>query len=159
MIVIGSIYIYFFSDKVLPDNKRLLEDKPEAERNYLVETQVKKKSNLVGKTVDESGLRNLPGLYLVEIQRHKRVIFVVSNNLLIEAGDRLIFAGDKSPIADLMDANSGLTIPSVGMLHRKKRTEVVEIVISHNSAFIDKTLKDVNFRSKFDAAVIGIHRI
>lgn len=158
MIVIGSIYIYFFSDKVLPDNKRLLEDKPEAERNYLVETQVKKKSNLVGKTVDESGLRNLPGLYLVEIQRHKRVIFVVSNNLLIEAGDRLIFAGDKSPIADLMDANSGLTIPSVGMLHRKKRTEVVEIVISHNSAFIDKTLKDVNFRSKFDAAVIGIHR-
>ncbi len=158
MIVIGSIYIYFFSDKVLPDNKSLLEDKPEAERNYLVETQVKKKSNLVGKTVDESGLRNLPGLYLVEIQRHKRVIFVVSNNLLIEAGDRLIFAGDKSPIADLMDANSGLTIPSVGMLHRKKRTEVVEIVISHNSAFIDKTLKDVNFRSKFDAAVIGIHR-
>ena len=158
MILIGSIYIYFFGYKVLPDKKAEEDISTENNRNYLVETQVKKNSNLVGKTVGDSGLRNLYGLYLVEIRRQNRVLFVVSNNLMIEAGDNLVFAGDKAPIADLMDTNSGLTIPSVGMLHRKKRTEVVEVVVSHNSLFIGKILKQINFRSRFDAAVISIHR-
>jgi len=154
MIIIGAIYIYLFGNKILPDNKATEDKSTENKRNYLVETQVKKNSNLVGKSVGESGLRSIYGLYLVEIRRQNRVLFIVSNNLLIEA----VFAGDKAPIADLMDANSGLTIPSVGMLHRKKRTEVVEVVVSHNSFFIGKILKQINFRSRFDAAVISIHR-
>ncbi len=158
MIIIGAAYLYFFGYKILPDIKVQEDESTENKRNYLVETQVKKNSNLVGKSVGESGLRNIKGLYLVEIQRQNRVLFVVSDNLLIEAGDILVFAGDKAPIADIMDANSGLTIPSVGMLHRKKRTEVVEVVVSHNSLFIGKILKQINFRSRFDAAVISIHR-
>jgi di/tricarboxylate transporter len=158
MIFIGSLFIYAFSNKLLPDHKGLLNGDEEAERTYLVETRVKKNSNLIGKTIGESGLRNFNGLYLVEIRRHNRLLFVVSNNLLIEEGDGLVFAGDKNPIAEIMDTNSGLTIPHVGMLHRKKHAEVVEIVISHNSSMIGKQLKDINFRAQYDAAVISIHR-
>ncbi len=158
MIILGSLFIYFFAARLLPDNRALLNESDEAERTYIVETKVKKKSKFIGKTIGESGLRNLAGLYLVEIRRLNRVLFVVSNNQIIEANDILIFAGDKTPIADIMDSDSGLTIPSVGMLHRQKQTEVVEIVISHNSSMIGKQLTDVNFRSRFDAAVISIHR-
>ncbi len=158
MIVIGIAYLYFFGHRMLPDNKADDNDVDDIHRNYLIETQVKKNSNLVGKTIGESGLRNLNGLYLVEIRRQTRVFFVVSNNLSIEAGDLLVFAGNREPIADLMDANSGLSIPEIGMLHRKKSTEVVEVVVSHNSSFIGKILKHINFRSRYDAAVISIHR-
>ena len=158
MIWIGILYIYLFGNKILPDYQSFSRDIPGGERTYLVETQVTKSSNLIGKTIGESGLRDLTGLYMIEVQRQNKVIFVVSNDLLIEVGDLLVFAGDRSPIADLMDSNSGLTIPSVGMLHRQKHTEVVEVVISHNSYFIGKCLKDINFRRRYDAAVISIHR-
>jgi di/tricarboxylate transporter len=158
MIVIGILFIYIWGEKLLPSREELDEDFPRDNRTYLIETQVRKKSNLIGKTIEESGLRNISGLYLVEIQRNDRKIFVVSNNLIISQNDILVFAGDTSPVAELTKSNSGLTIPSVGMLHRKKQTEVVEIVISHNSSMINKSLKEINFRARFDAAVIGIHR-
>ena len=51
-----------------------------------------------------------------------------------------------------------MILPSVGMLHRKKYTEVVEVVISHKSSLINKTVKNFNFRAKYDAAVIAVHR-
>jgi di/tricarboxylate transporter len=44
------------------------------------------------------------------------------------------------------------------MMHRKKKTEVVEIVVSQNSSIIGKTVKEVRFRARYDAAVIAVHR-
>lgn len=158
MILIGFLYLFFWGEKLLPSREKLDEDSPENNRTYLIETQVRKNSDLIGKTIEESGLRNMKGLYLVEIQRDNRKIFVVSNNLIISQDDILVFAGDTAPVAELTKSGSGLTIPSVGMLHKKKQTEVVEIVISHNSSMIQKSLKEINFRSRYDAAVIGIHR-
>jgi len=158
MIIIGFLYLFFWGEKLLPSREKLDEDSPENNRTYLIETQVRKNSDLIGKTIEESGLRNMKGLYLVEIQRDNRKIFVVSNNLIISQDDILVFAGDTAPVAELTKSGSGLTIPSVGMLHKKKQTEVVEIVISHNSSMIHKSLKEINFRSRYDAAVIGIHR-
>ena len=158
MIIIGFLYLFFLGEKLLPSREKLDEDSPENNRTYLIETQVRKNSDLIGKTIEESGLRNMKGLYLVEIQRDNRKIFVVSNNLIISQDDILVFAGDTAPVAELTKSGSGLTIPSVGMLHKKKQTEVVEIVISHNSSMIHKSLKEINFRSRYDAAVIGIHR-
>lgn len=158
MIIIGFLYLFFWGEKLLPSREKLDEDYPENNRTYLIETQVRKNSDLIGKTIEESGLRNMKGLYLVEIQRDNSKIFVVSNNLIISQDDILIFAGDTTPVAELTKSGSGLTIPSVGMLHKKKQTEVVEIVISHNSSMIHKSLKEINFRARYDAAVIGIHR-
>ncbi|UCG28579.1 MAG: SLC13 family permease [Bacteroidales bacterium] len=158
MIIIGYLYMVLVSNRLLPAKEDLLEEFNVNERSYFVETQVKRNSSLIGMTIEESGLRNLQGLYLLEIQRNDREIFVVKNNLIIESGDILVFAGDTSRVADLTGSNSGLIIPSVGMMRRKKKTEVVEIVISHNSSLINKSLKDINFRAMYDAAVIGIHR-
>jgi len=44
------------------------------------------------------------------------------------------------------------------MLQKKKQANLIEIVISPNSEFIGKKLKEVNFRAHYDAAVIGIYR-
>ncbi len=158
MILVGFLYLVFFGDKLLPERPELLEEFTGQNRTYMVETVVRPGSPLVGQTIEESGLRNIKDLYLVEIVRRNRHMFVVSNSMLIEEEDMLVFAGDKEPVADLMKNNMGLTLPSVGMLSRKKHTEMVEIVISHNSNLINKSLKDINFRAKYDAAVIAIHR-
>jgi di/tricarboxylate transporter len=44
------------------------------------------------------------------------------------------------------------------MFSRKKNTEVIEVVISHNSSIAGKTIKEVNFRAKYDATAIAVNR-
>src|SRR6056297_200106 len=158
MIVLGLIYLFFFSDKLLPDKSDVMSDFSKNAREYLVEAQVRRTSPLVGKSIEEAGLRNLKGLFLVEIIRGDHRFKAVSPDVMLEEDDILLFAGDTNTIADMINSKNGLTLPSVGMMHRKKKTEVVEIVISQNSSLIGKTVKEVRFRARYDAAVIAVHR-
>ncbi|MPQ46296.1 SLC13 family permease [Marinifilum sp. N1E240] len=158
MMFIGSIYLLIVSKKWLPEKADALGEFSENTRKYIVEAHVKPNSDLIGKTIEEADLRNLKGLYLFQINRGGVRVAAVSHEFRLEEGDRLLFAGDTETIADLVLPNSGLTLPTVGMLTHKKHLEVVEIVISHNSTLITKTVKEANFRGQFDAAVIGIHR-
>jgi di/tricarboxylate transporter len=69
-----------------------------------------------------------------------------------------LFAGDTQTIVEMIDSDSGLQLSQVGMFAKKPHTEVLEIVISHNSTMISKTVRETNFRGKYDAAIIAIHR-
>lgn len=158
MMAIGTVYLLFVSKKLLPDKKDVLGEFSANSRKYIVEAIVKPNSELIGKSIEEADLRNLKGLYLFQINRRGIKISAVSHEFKLEEGDGLLFAGDTETIADLVLPKSGLTLPAVGMLTHKKHIEVVEIVISHNSTLITKTVKEANFRGQFDAAVIGIHR-
>jgi len=158
MIFIGLIYLIFFSKKLLPERKDAMEDFSAKSREYMVEVIVRKNSDIVGKSVGEAGLRNLKGLFLAEIIRESEVIRPVSPSTYIREGDILLFAGDTQTIVEMIDGNSGLQLKQVGMFVKKQHTEVLEIVISHNSTLISKTVKESNFRGKYDAAIIAIHR-
>jgi di/tricarboxylate transporter len=156
--IIGIIYIIFFGQKMLPDNKGIIDDLPEIQRNYIVEGRIKKNSPLTGKTIAEAKLRNLDGLFLFEILREDIRITSVPNDTILMEEDILLFTGSTTSIAEFVKSKNGIEIPSVGMFSRKKNTEVIEIVISHNSGLSGQTLKEVNFRAKFDATAIAIHR-
>ena len=58
-------------------------------------------SPLDGMTVEEANLRNLPGLFLVEIDRGTRLITPVGPEQSLQIGDILVFAGVLSTIIDL----------------------------------------------------------
>ncbi len=158
MFIVGFIYLVFIGYRILPEGKDILSKFKENSREYIVEAEVRSNSGLIGKTITEAGLRNLKGLYLYEIIRKDKRIKAVTHNELIREDDHLFFAGDTENIAEMLNLNSGLTLPLVGMLAKKKHTEVVEVVVSHNSSLITKTVKEANFRGKYDAAIIAIHR-
>jgi len=158
MLVIGFVYLYFFSYKLLPDRKTAIENYIENNRKFLVEAEVRKSSKLIGKTIQEADLRNERGLFLVEIIRDNRIFQVISDDFVLEEGDMLRFAGDNQNVASLLSETSELTLPSVGMMSKLKRSQVVEIVISHNSTLITKQVKDIYFRGKYDSALLAIHR-
>lgn len=158
MIIIGMIYLIFFGEKLLPVRKDAMEDFSAKSREYMVEVIVRKDSDIVGKSVGEADLRNLKGLFLAEIIRGSQLIRPVTPVTLITEGDVLLFAGDTQTIVEMIDSASGLQLSQVGMFVKKPHTEVLEIVISHNSTLISKTVKESNFRGKYDAAIIAIHR-
>ncbi len=158
MVFIGILYILIFGQKMLPDTKSAMENLPAIERDYIVEGRIKTNSSLIGKTINEAGLRNLEGLFLFEILRENIRITAVPNDTILIEEDILLFTGNTKSIADFVKSKKGIEIPSVGMFSRKKNTEVIEIVISHNSSLNGKTLKEVNFRARFDATAIAVHR-
>jgi len=158
MMIIGFLYIIFIGDKLLPLKKDVISEFSTNARKYIVEARVRKGSFLIGKTIEEAGLRNLPGLFLVEILRNKLRLKAVSPDTIIEQGDILYFAGDTETIAEMIDTDMGLTLSEVGMFLKKKHTEVIEIVVSHNSSLINKTVKEASFRGKYDAAIIAVYR-
>lgn len=166
LLIIGIIYIVFFSDKILPDYTDIMGKWKYNHRKYLVETKVKKNSTLIGKKVKDANLRNLKGLFLVEIVKKvydngflvkEKTITPVSPNDIIEENDILIFAGDTSSITELTTNNNDIELPESNILNQEN-IEVIELIISYNSSFIGKTLKETDFRGRYDAAVIGIHR-
>ena len=158
MIIIGSIYLILFSNKLLPSKKDVISDFSAQTREYLVEAMVKTSSKFVGKTIENAGLRNLKGLFLVEILRKEERISAVSPFEVVRDEDILIFAGDTKTIAEMVNADVGLELREIGMFSRKTHTEVLEIVVSHNSTLIDKTVRESGFRGKYDAAILAIHR-
>lgn len=158
MTVIGYFYLILFSNRLLPSKKPLSSGYPGSSRQYIFETKVRNDSHLIGKTVGESGLKNLKGLYVTEIIRRSFSVSPVSPEVVLDKGDILVFAGETEDIADLIGSNSGLVLPEVGMLSKLKRSEVIEIVISQNSSLIHKTVREINFRGRYDAAIIAVHR-
>jgi di/tricarboxylate transporter len=157
-IVIGLIYMVLVGNKLLPERKDVVSAFFERKREYLVETFVPAGSPVVGRTVAEANLRNLEGLFLVEIIRGKKRIAPVSPEDVIEKGDILIFAGETEKIIELIKGNNGFQLPQVCSVNLNGKMEVVEALIPYNSSLVGKRVKDTDFRAKFDAAILAVHR-
>ena len=165
LLIIGSVvaisvilFLVLFAGRILPDRKDLVEEFQTNQREYLIEKRLAADSTLIGKTVAEGGLRNLAGVYLVEIVRSDEIISPVSPDEVIEADDILIFAGNNDPIADLKLQEMGIIFPQEISLRKNEKIRVIEGVISANSSINGKTVKETGFRERYDAAVVAIHR-
>ena len=157
LVIIGILYILIFGRKILPENKGMLSNFNDNTTEYLVDLLVKEGSPLVGKTIGDANLRNLNGLYLVEIVRPDKVRTAPGPKEIMRAGDYLIFAGETDKIVDIVNMDLGLEMPNeLGKLTQKK--EVVEVIIPYNSTLTGKKIKDTDFRSRFDSAIIAVRR-
>lgn len=136
----------------------ILEARPLAEEkssDYFLEATVTPVSPLVGRTVEANGLRNLAHLFLTEIVRDGRVVAPVEPDETIAAGDILVFTGDVTRL-DLLMQFDGLQ--THGQHYALPLDNLVEVVIAANSTLARRTLKEAEFRSQFDAAVIAVRR-
>lgn len=157
--IIGIGFILLTSRWLLPDRKAAIstDDDP---RSYTVETVVDDKGPLVGKTIEQAGLRRLPGLFLIEIERDDQVIAAVSPHETLRGNDRLVFAGVIDSMLDLHKIN-GL-IPAGDQLFkldapRSTRT-LIEATVSDTCPIIGKSIRQTGFRSLYNAVVIAVAR-
>ncbi|AWL12410.1 Putative sulfur deprivation response regulator [Saliniradius amylolyticus] len=132
-----------------------LEQPKDDYKQYLIEAEVDADSPLVGQSIEDNHLRNLPELFLVEVVREGHLISPVHPDLVLEAHDKLIFTGNVKRM-DTLSHIPGLSIfaQTNGLL----KENLTEVVISNRSWLINKTLKQANFRAVFDAAVVAIRR-
>ncbi|NPA52247.1 MAG: SLC13 family permease [Aquificae bacterium] len=155
--IAGFLYMVFIGKNLLPRREDAVEKFLERKTDYFVETIVDKNSFLIGKTIKEAKLRNLEGLFLAEIIRKEEKISPVKPTEIIKEGDLLIFVGNTDSIYNLINQNIGISLPKEHII-KSEYLELVEIVISYNSSLINQKVKDTDFRGKYDATIIAIHR-
>jgi len=158
MIILGIAYLIAFGNKLLPDHIDITETISKNTREFIAEVRVTGKSTIDGKTIEEAQLRNLKGLFLVEILRGDEIIKPVTPQTKLSSDDILMFAGNTETISDFVTSKQGLQLSQVGMFAKLRHTELLEVVVPHNSTLISKTAKTSSFRGRFDAAIIAIHR-
>lgn len=158
MLIVGILYLLLFSNRLLPDHRDQFNSEDEYGREYFMETHIKEGSSLIGKSVEDGGLRNLKGVYLVEIIREEKAISPVSPKEELQEEDVLIFAGDIAAIPELKNQNLGLSLPKACDFDHKKRDEITELVVAHNSSMVNKTVKESDFRGRYDGGILAVHR-
>jgi di/tricarboxylate transporter len=158
--VVGITFLLVTSKWLLPDRKPALAISGDP-REYSIEMVVEGDSLLVGKTLEEAGLRGLPGLYLAEIERHGRVLPAVSSSERLWTDDRLVFVGAVDSVLDLQRMR-GLR-PATDQLFKldAPRSErcLIEAVVSNKCPLVGQSIRAGRFRSVYNAAVIAVsHR-
>jgi di/tricarboxylate transporter len=159
--VAGSIFLWLAGRRFLPDRTDLIEKLGEQRREYLVEMLVQPGCRLIGQTVEAAGLRHLPGLFLIEMDRDGEVITPVTPQDVIRENDRLIFTGVVTTIVDL-EKIPGL-VPAADMTYevhprRRQGRHLTEVVLSATSPLTGTTVREANFRQLYNAAVVAVHR-
>ncbi|HIF96934.1 MAG TPA: TRAP transporter large permease subunit [Myxococcales bacterium] len=161
IVAVGSVYLIFIAPHLLPNRPLPTDTLGERRREYVTTMVVKTGCALVGSSVEEAGLRHLPGLFLVEIERNRRVITPVRPEVVIEAEDRLVFAGVVATIVDLQKIRGLVPLSEEELEEQDAPTRthgLVEAVVSSSSPLIGRSIRESNFRSAYDAAVIAVHR-
>jgi di/tricarboxylate transporter len=128
-------------------------------REFTIEMVVPAGSALAGASVAEAGLRNLQGVYLVEILRGDRAVSPVAPDEVLEFADRLVFAGAVDRVVDLQGID-GLVLAEEHhvAVHGERGHRFYEVVVAESSPLNGSTLKDAGFRAAYGAAVVAVHR-
>ena len=140
----------------------------EISQDYFLDAKIAEDSPLIGKTVQQAGLRALDGLFLAEIVRksaeqQNQLIAPVKPETVLQANDRLVLCGDVKQAQQIsqlpgvsMFAHDAFNDNSEtnGLLH----DNLAEVIVSPTSTLVGRTLKEANFRALFDAAVVAIGR-
>lgn len=152
LLVFGALTILICAPFILPNHKV----DADTSKQYLIETVVQDGSELVGKSIEQAGLRQLEELFLAQLISSDNVYTPVSPQQIIHAGDRLLFSGNLKSAAKLL-LFQGLVFAEEHAEATKHR-KFVEVILSQHSPMVGLTIKQANFRNKFNAAVVAIKR-
>ena len=155
--VIG--YLLVFGRRLLPPRLPATESFADV-RSYTVEMLVPLGSPLASKSIEAAGLRQLPGLYLVEIERDGQIMAAVSSQTELRGGDRLVFVGMLDSVMDLQHIR-GLR-PATDQVFklggRRQDRCFVEAVLSNKCPLVGRSVREGRFRARYNAAIIALSR-
>jgi len=157
--IVGCVYLIIASPFLIANRVSAIETFSDV-REYLVEMLVKANCELSGQTIQDAGLRHLPGLFLIEIVRNGDIIPVVSPQTVIQAGDRLVFAGAVDSVVELRRIR-GLVVASDQIFklkgHEHER-RLFEAVISAESPVAGFNIREARFRHRYNAVILSVAR-
>ncbi len=142
-----------------PDRRPAGQQLDEGSREFSVSMKIVASGPLDGRTVEEAELRNLQGVFLAGIERNGDLIAPIAPDLKLRGGDRLSFVGQANRVVDLQSRRGleSAEAPHMSKLQTANH-RFYQAVVSASSRLVGHTLKELDFRSRYQAAVVAIHR-
>ena len=155
------IILSFVGHYLLPEIKEIETRLEESYREFVAEMKVERSYPHIGKTVEDANLRQLKGLFLFQITRDGQKISPVTPDEVIHENDRLFFTGKVDTIYDVQKTK-GLTVikdPEFDLKNLDSDdVDTYEAVVSRTSPLVGITVKESNFRQRYDGVILAIHR-
>jgi len=157
--IAGFLFLFFTQKWLLPDRQAAISGTDEL-RQYTVDMAIDLESPLVGKTVEQAGLRHLPNLYLAAINRDTQTISAVGPQTQLQGNDHLRFVGVVDSILDLQRIK-GLR-PATDEVFKlegaRKERGLIEAVVSNTCPIVGQTIRESRFRTLYNAVVVAAAR-
>lgn len=163
MLVVGVLFMSFIGIRLLPNRKV---DNGLAERydirKYLAEIELMDEASAVGKRIMDSMLVKELGIDIIEVRRPDGNIHLPPGDLVLETGDVLKVRCDVDKLKLLKDrerisVNTNVRIGEDDL--KGTGAAMVELIITANSEFSGKSLREMDFRRRFRGVPLGIcHR-
>jgi di/tricarboxylate transporter len=157
--LVGIAYVVIAAGRLLPDRKGL-RARAANPREYTVEMLVQPGSAIEGQTIDQAGLRRLPGAFLSAVERDGETLVAVGPDHVLHANDRLVFVGVVESVVDLQRIR-GL-VPATDQISKlttdRLNRLLIEAVVSDTSPIVGRSIRQGQFRSRYGAAVIAVCR-
>lgn len=159
MAMIGIIYMVVMSKWLLPDRVDPVLELIKRPNEYAVRVKILAESSLIGKRINEC-LRKLKDVYLIEVEREDGyTIPALDNDIELHKGDILTFVGRIEKLNAVCQLSGIVPIEHNNQyINLKPNRVLIEAVIPNNSSLINKTARSCNFRSRYGAVIMGIHR-
>jgi di/tricarboxylate transporter len=160
----GILYMVLIGRHLLPKRTpggELTDSYPVQE--YLTEVRVEDDSPLLGKTVREADLENRYGLNVIHIhlccQEGEAVSAMTDHRL--QVGDELHLEATADAILASSQTLGLVPVPDRPIQPwepepERSAVELAEVVLAHTSSLRGKTLRQIDFRSRFGLAVLAI---
>jgi di/tricarboxylate transporter len=157
--LIGIVLIAVLAPTILRDRSSPHTQAVEQVREFAVNMDVVAGGPVDGLTVEDAGLRQLRGLFLVEVRRGPESISPVTPQTVLLGGDRLTFVGRAEEVVEVQWSRGLVSAEwdHVELFDSPDHT-FFEVVVGEASPLTGKTLKEVEFRGQYQAAVVAIHR-
>ncbi len=150
-------YFVLIGHRTLPDRSKQKQPFEDGLRDCLFELRVEHRTPLIGKTVEESGLRALGDAYLAHLRRGDLVV-QASPREILRGGDVLVFTGQARALDRLLEY-PGLcrVVPSVAE-DDYETLPLYEAVVAPSSTLVGQTLRETHFREHYGGVVLAIQR-
>ncbi len=157
--LVGIVLLILLSPRLLHERRSTRENLTESAREFVVDMVITPGGPLDGLTVDAAGLRQLAGVFLVQVVREDESTAPVGPDFRLHGADELRFAGKADDVVDLH------SIPGLESLEQEQfhgfdlsASSFFEAVVGASSPLVGRTLKQSRFRSNYQAAVVAVHR-
>jgi di/tricarboxylate transporter len=164
ILAIGVIYLTYLGDQLLP-TREAEESLAEqfALHDYLAEILIPKDSQLADTRIMDSAIVRELDMDIIEVRRGIDRFTLPPGDFRLAAEDTLKVRCDREKIKGLKDwvritdQSSGVKVMGTGL--ERDNSSLVEMVVTPNSEFAGKTLRQVDFRRSYRAVPLAIrHR-
>ncbi|CAG5080615.1 hypothetical protein CRYO30217_01396 [Parvicella tangerina] len=158
--IIGLIYMLFLGIRLLPRHRKQEDlDEKFNMKDYVSEIKIQQGHPSVGKRImDSDWVRDLE-MDIIEVRRDGDTYALPAGDFVIQEGDVLKVKCSISKLKNLKDLQKASNAPTVEISRdtlKNPWTTLVEMVVTADSSFDGKTLKDLDFRRVYRSVPLAV---